>query len=251
MPISTIIVEDEPEAVCVLQSMCNESPHGVQVLDICSSPKEALASIRLHKPDFLLLDVELTGGVGFDVLDAFDDPEFRTVFVSAFDQYALKAIKYHALDYLIKPIDVDEFNQIMHKIADQSNNNFRNDIRRVREYLEKDGDQKIGVPTSSGTHYYRLDEIIKLESDGSYTILFLKSGERLVVCKYLKEFERLLSGKSFSRVHRKFLVNMSWVRGLNRDDGGYLILKNGDRVPVARSAKEHIEKMLKNDALRL
>jgi len=252
MPITTIIIDDEPEARNVLTSMCEQSEHSLEVLDTCGSLEQALGSIDRNKPDLLLLDIELVDGLGFEVLDAYELPKFRTVFVSAFDQYALKAVKYHALDYLLKPVDEDEFNHVMDRMAvSHESENVANDLRRIREYLDKQKEQRIGVPTTLGIHYYQLEEIVRLESDGSYTILYLMSGEQVVVCKNLKEFERLLPPKDFSRVHRKHLVNMKWARGFNRDEGGYLVMKNGDRVPVSRGAKDSVVALLQQGALRL
>lgn len=252
MPITTIIIDDEPEARNVLESMCERSDYPVEILDTCGSLEQAMGSIDRNRPDLLLLDIQLVDGLGFEVLDAFDDPSFRTVFVSAFDQYALKAVKYHALDYLLKPVDEDEFNAVMQRMSiSTSTQNVADDLRKIREYLDRQNDQRIGVPTTLGIHYYHLEEIVRLESDGSYTILYLMSGEQVVVCKNLKEFERLLPPNSFSRVHRKHLVNMKWCRGFNRDEGGYLIMKNGDRVPVSRGAKDAVVTLLQQGSLRL
>lgn len=252
MPITTIIVDDEPEARNVLNTMCQRSDYPVDVLDSCGTLEQALGRIGRNQPDLLLLDIQLVDGLGFDVLDAFELPRFQTVFVSAFDQYALKAVKYHALDYLLKPVDEDEFNVVMERMsANKTTQNVTEDLRKIREYLDRESNQRIGVPTTLGVHYYRLEEIVRLESDGSYTILYLMSGEQVVVCKNLKEFERLLPAKDFSRVHRKHLVNMQWARGFNRDEGGYLVMKNGDRVPVSRSAKDAVVGLLQNGSLKL
>lgn len=245
MPITTIIIDDEPEARNVLTSMCQRSEHSLEVLDTCGILEQAVGSIDRNKPDLLLLDIELVDGLGFEVLDAYELPKFRTVFVSAFDQYALKAVKYHALDYLLKPVDEDEFNHVMDRMAvSHELQNVASDLRKIREYIHGQKEQRLGIPTTHGIHYYHLEEIVRLESDGSYTILYLMSGEQVVVCKNLKEFERLLPSKNFLRVHRKHLVNLKWVRGINRDNGGYLIMKNGDKVSHARSAKNEITRIL-------
>lgn len=251
MPINTIIIDDEPKWRNVLTSLCKESRHPVEVLDTCESLEEALKSIDKYQPDLLLLDIELTDGLGFEILDVFEKPRFKTVFVSAFDHYALKAVKYHALDYLLKPVDEEEFGNMMDVVVDRKPEEMASDLRKLSEYLKAETNLKIGVPTTYGVHYYHLDEIVRLESDASYTILFLKSGEQVVICKNLKEFERSLAKQNFLRVHRKHLVNMEWARGFNRDEGGYLVMKNGDKVPVARSLKEQVVFTLKENAIGL
>jgi len=251
MTIRTIIIDDEPEARSILAKLCERNEHDITIQDTCATIEQALSSIERNKPNLLLLDIQLSEGLGFEVLDQFEDRPFNTVFVSAFDQYALRAVKYHALDYLIKPVDEDEFNSMIQRVRKRCDTEPSSDFKKLREYLEKKDQERIGVPTTHGTHYYHLDEIVRLESDGSYTIISIRSGEKVMVCKYLKEFERALPDNNFLRTHRKHLVNLHWVRGLNKDEGGYLVMKNGDRVPVSRGAKDSVESHLQQGSLRL
>lgn len=250
MQINTIIVDDEPDAINVISSLCAKHPFHFNILETCTQINQAIESISIHSPQLLILDIQLSNGLGFDILKAFPSPTFHTVFVSAFDQYAMRAIKHHAFDYLLKPLDADEFNVAINTLAkhlDQKPAAF-NGLERL---INSTKNHRIGLPTSFGVDYYDMRDIVRLQADGSYTQVSLGSQQRITVCRRLKDFESVLSSRSFLRVHRAHMVNLDHIGGLKRSDGRNLLMKNGDEVPIARNEQNKVLEALKGFAMHL
>jgi two-component system, LytTR family, response regulator len=237
-----IIIDDELDCVSVLAKMLSRHCPQVQIVFTTSNSTEGLAAIRSEAPDLLFLDIEMPVLNGFQLLDELDEIPFQLVFTTAYDSYAVRAIKYSALDYLLKPIDATEL------IAAVSKSEQRTKIdRRQLDILQRQANtagqnfmsDKIALPYQHGYTFIELGQIISCESDGSYTKVALVNGENYLITKTLGDVEEILTGRQlFFRVHRQFLINMNCIKRFIRTDGAYLVMQNDQNVPIARNRKE-------------
>ena len=240
-----ILIDDEEhcrESLSIqLARYCPE----VNLLAACSSAAEGLRAIEQHHPDVVFLDVEMPRMNGFELLQQLTSIPFGVIFTTGYDAYAIKAIRFSALDYLLKPIDKDELIKAIAKVhtkpAPTINQQF--DI-----LLEKLGDkpvklQKIALPSLEGFELVQLESILRCESDSNYTCVYLKNGRKILVSRTLKEIEELLDGHSFLRVHHSHLVNLNEIERYVRGEGGYLIMSDNASVTVSRSRKDALLKV--------
>lgn len=239
MSLKAIIVDDEKHSRETLKNLLEEFCEGVQVLTAASSINEALSAIQELKPDLVFLDIELQSGTGFDILNALPEINFEVIFTTAFDQYAIKAVKFSSLDYLLKPIDLEELQKAIlkaQKIKDKQTYNAQ--LKSLLHNLTHKQLTKICIPTSEGFEFINIDEISHCEASGSYTSFKLSNGQKILVSKHLKSFENLLPEQSFMRVHNSFLINLKEVNKFVKADGGYIIMNNGDTVSISRAKKD-------------
>ncbi|AXY72850.1 DNA-binding response regulator [Paraflavitalea soli] len=247
MKISAVIIEDEPNNLENLQAILTNWCPAVQVVGTAATVAEAIAVINTQQPQLLFLDIQLEDRSGFEVLKGLDHLDFEVVFVTAYDQYGIQAIKFSALDYLLKPIDIRELQQAVEKarekiMAKQHNGNLENLLNFVR----RSGIDmpRIALPTLQETRYVKVNEILRCEASNNYTNFHLRSGETILVCKTLKEFAELLKPYDFHRTHQSHLVNLPYVKSLLREDGGVLLMEDGAKVPVSRQNMESIKQAL-------
>lgn len=222
-----LIADDEPEAVELVSSMLEEFPF-VEVTAKTCDPKEARELMKTQPFDTAFLDIEYPGYSAFDLLEGIEKIP-RVVFISAHDKYALKAIKHHAFDYLLKPIDPDEFQEVVERIGRENDHPVGGEeyIAQIQKLLAPSKDHRIAIPTQHGYVYHRPDEIVRVEASGSYTKVFLGNTEMILVSRNLKDFEKALLPKGFIRVHRSHLVNVNFVQGFSRIDGGTVEMTDG------------------------
>jgi two-component system LytT family response regulator len=234
-----IIVEDEERSRIVLHNLLETYCPEVEVVAMADSVASAIKEIRQVDPDIVFLDVQLNGGTGFDVLDKIDDMDIAVIFTTAYDHYALKAFKFSAIDYLLKPIDIDELKQAVRK-ASESNE------RAVRQYQMQnllsqirnpDETPVLLVSTADSVEFVRLQDIVRCEAQGAYTLLVLKDSKPVMVSKVIKEFEFLLHEYGFYRVHQSHLVNIKEVRKYVKSENS-LLMRDGANIQLARSRKE-------------
>lgn len=246
MSISALILDDEAQSRKALQGKLNLFCPEVQPVLEAATVEAAWELLIGHKPDLLFLDIHLSGELGFDLLDrlAKDEPEWNgsIVFVTAHKAYALKAIKFSALDYLLKPIDPEELVLAVRKVEQNGGNNRH--LKVLVDHLH-DRERKLVIASSEGMHVVRINDILRCESTSNYTQFFLKGGKRLLASRTLKEFESLLTPHSFERIHKSHLVNMDCVKRYVTSDGGYVILEDDSHVPVANRKKEVLVARLK------
>lgn len=243
--IRAIIVDDEPYCCETLDALLSRYCPQVKVAGICYSAKEALEEIREQKPQLVFLDIEMPQMNGFDLLQKISNPEFDLIFTTSYDQYAIKAIRFSALDYLLKPIDPKELITAVHKIETQKQlpvaEQFEMLLNQVHHKTK--AFKKIAVPTSEGFELIYADQILRCEADDNYTHLFLKNKNKIVACRTLKEVEEQLEDFSyFVRIHHSYLVNINEVTKYVRGEGGYVIMSDGTSVNVSRSRKESLMK---------
>src|SRR5215831_2437096 len=243
--IKAIIIDDEVHCVDTLSILLSDYCPEVEILEKCMSPKKGLEAIEKLKPSLVFLDIEMPGMNGFELLEQFKEIPFAVIFTTSYDQYAIKAIRFSALDYLLKPIDPKELIIAVHKVVTQKQlpaaEQFEMLLNQVhhKDHVFK----KVAVPTSEGFELIYADQILRCEADDNYTHLFLKSKNKIVACRTLKEVEEQLEDfEYFVRIHHSYLVNINEVTKYVRGEGGYVIMSDGASVNVSRSRKEALMK---------
>ena len=250
--IKIVIVDDEENSRTTLKGKLELFCPEVEIAGEAASVAQAIETIGTIKPDAVFLDIELGGESGFDILEEISNNEEispEIVFITAHDEFAIKAIKFSALDYLLKPIDPEDLVTAVRKIEREKGlpkkaANFNVLVENIRQ--ASDSPKKIVIPTSDGMHVLKVSEIVRLESSSNYTTFYLKSDKSLLASKTLKEFDSLLTSYNFYRVHKSHLVNMNYLKRYVQTDGGYLILEDGSKIPVANRKKEHLMQTLKS-----
>lgn len=241
-----ILIDDEVHCIDTLSMLISDYCPEVQVMEQCVSAKQGLIAVGRHHPELIFLDIEMPVMNGFEFLEQFTDIPFSVIFTTSYDQYAIKAIHFSALDYLLKPIDPKELVAAVQKVRVQkmlpSAEQFRMLIDQVQNRLKQF--TKVAVPTSEGFELIPVEEIIFCEADDNYTRFFLKNKKRVIACRTLKEVEEQLTDfVSFIRVHHSYMVNLNEVDKYIRGEGGYLIMSDGSIVNVSRSRKDALMKL--------
>ncbi|MDX2047655.1 MAG: LytTR family DNA-binding domain-containing protein [Chitinophagaceae bacterium] len=243
--IKAVLIDDEVHCLDTLSILLNDYCPDVRVMERCKSAKQGLIAIEKHNPVLVFLDIEMPAMNGFELLEYFTELPFAIIFTTSYDQYAIKAIRFSALDYLLKPIDPRELITAVHKVETQkhlpSNEQFRMLINQVKH--KETGFHKIAVPTAEGFELIPADQLVRCEADDNYTHLFLKNKKKITACRTLKEMEGQLEDfSSFIRVHHSYVVNLNEVTKYVRGEGGYLVMSDGSTVNVSRSRKEALMK---------
>lgn len=237
---SIAIIDDEEDARQILSTLIERYCLDYEVCGEAESVETGYDMILQKEPDVILLDISMSDGTGFDLLDKFENILFKVIFTTAHDQFALKAFKYHALDYLLKPIQPDALVKSLTKI--KLDNHFELEPK-ITEWLEsfKSGNyNKITLKTMEGLVFITLDDIYHLEGDGSYTTFYLKNNEKHLVSRPLKEFEELLPESNFFRTHQSHIINLHAIKKILREDGGSIQLSDGTNIPLARRRKQEL-----------
>lgn len=244
--ITAIIVDDEPYSCETLATLLERYCPEVKVLDICYSAASALKSINEQKPQLLFLDIEMPHMNGFELLEKLPDIDFELVFTTSYDQYAIKAFRFSALDYLLKPIDQDDLRKTVQKAVNSTSHVSPQQIKVLLEKLNHPTQvvNKIAIPTLEGLQMILVESIINCEADRNYTIINTKNKLKIVASKTLKEVEELLEDYPFIRVHHSHIVNLNEVERYVKGEGGYLLMSNGSNIDVSRSRKEFLLKKL-------
>jgi two-component system LytT family response regulator len=216
------------------------------VVGICYSDKEALEEIKEQKPQLAFLDIEMPQMNGFELLQKIPDPEFDLIFTTSYDQYVIKAIRFSALDYLLKPIDREELQAAVHKVTERNHYPLtqRLELLLQKMYVPAVPVNKVAMPTMEGLQMVAIDTIIRCESDSNYTIVFLKNKQKIVVLRTLKDIEEMLEDYSFIRIHHSYLVNLNEINKYIKGEGGHVVMSDGSNVDVARSKKDTLLKTL-------
>ncbi|MBO0331248.1 LytR/AlgR family response regulator transcription factor [[Muricauda] lutisoli] len=248
MVLKAVIIEDEKHGREILKSMLEEFCKDVQVIALAGSVEEAVKVLSIYSPDIVFLDIELQSGVGFDVLNQIKEPSFEVIFTTAFEKYAIKAIKFSSLDYLLKPIDLDELQQAVEKARTRMDTNvYREQLDTLMESISRGNirPEKICLATTAGMEFIAIDDIIACKANGSYTSFVLEDNNNLLVSKHLKEYENLLSEHQFMRVHNSYLINLKKVKKYIKSDGGYLIMSNDLQVNISSRKKDDLIEAMK------
>jgi two-component system LytT family response regulator len=245
--INALIIDDEKHCSDNLLWLLNKYCPEIDVQAVCINAREAFREITACQPRLVFLDVEMPDQSGFDLLEDLTDIQFNIIFTTAFNQYALRAIKFGALDYLLKPVDKDELRLAVDKFIQQEKQISLNQLNALLTHTRKNNDfsfQKIAFPTLHSYELVPLNDILACESSSNYTNVRLVNGKTILVSKTLKELEELLDMKPFFRVHNSWLVNLQYAIRYVKGDGGYLVLNNEMTIPVSRNKKEELLKFI-------
>ena len=242
--LKTIIVDDEKHCIETLQWELKNHSETIEVIKTCSNGQSALDSIAMYEPDLVFMDIDMPDMNGFDVLNRLDSVNFDVIFVTAFDEYAIQAIKVSALDYLLKPIDKDDLSNAIDKCLKQrAENQYRKTYdKRLSMLINHMGiDEKrikqVALPSSNGYEFIPPEEIMYCISESNYTRVYLLGGAKILISKTLKDIESLLPNSQFFRAHHSHLVNLDHIRKYERGDGGILTMSDGKQIMVSRSRK--------------
>lgn len=240
-----IIVDDETAAINSLSWELRKFSDSISIVETFTSAKEALFGINYLKPDCVFLDIEMPEMNGFTLLKKLEYRNFAVIITTAYNQYAIQAIKENAIDYLLKPIDADEISTVIEKLKRTSKaNSFQKQFKETFEALSKaSAPQLLQIPVNGKILFIRADDILYCESDGNYSKIFLESSKQLFVSKKLKELEDMLNVDTFFRVHNSYIVHMHKVTEYLRTDG-YIVLLNEKKIPVSRMKKEEFLKKM-------
>ena len=246
--ISTLIVDDEKKSIFSLELILEKYCPEINVIGTAESVEQAIESINKLKPDLVFLDITMPDGDGFDVLENVDFKSFEVIFVTAYNQYALKAFEFSAIHYLLKPVDYLELQKAVKRFEHlKSKDVFNEKIQVLRDSLNNKH-HKIILPSFDGLEIINLDEIIRCEADSNYTVFFLTNDRKIVVSKSLNNFEKVLSDIYFCRVHKKHLINLEHVKHYVKGKRGMIIMQEGLNVHVSESKKKYFINKLKKYA---
>ncbi len=249
--IKAIIVDDEPFCCDALEILLKRYCPQVQVTAICHSGKDAISAIQEIPPHLVFLDIEMPQMNGFQMLEKLPFANFELVFTTSYDQYAIKAIRFSALDYLLKPVDREELQQAVQKLSRRIEHPLSHQLEILLQKMQPASGvvQRIALPTMEGLQLVAIDSIISCAASSNYTIFFLKSKERITVSRTLKETEELLDEHAFLRVHHSHLVNLNEIRKYVKGEGGYLVMSDESCIDVSRSKKETLIQRLQHSRL--
>ena len=235
-----ILVDDEHNNLENLRLLLAKYCPEVQVLATATTVAEALECFRAHQPELIFLDIEMPGGNGFELLDALKGYNFEVIFVTAFDHYSLRAIKYSALDYLLKPLDIADLQVAVRKARERlQGRSFQQQVDVLMSHLgQNTRAARIALPSSERIDFVEIAQIAYCQGDSNYTHVKVGDQAPVLVAKTLKEFEELLSLHGFFRTHQSWLVNLDFVVSFVRKDGGYALMRDGAQVPVAQQKRK-------------
>ena len=235
---TALIVDDEPNNRENLARLLTRHCPSIEVMGQAASVAEAIALCRQKKPEVVFLDIEMPGGNGFTLIEKLAPVPFKVIFVTAFDAYALDAIKCSALDYVLKPIDKDELIKAVAKLQ-PSEHPQTNQLNNLGSFLQG-GQKKLALSLADEIRLVKLQDIIRIEADNNYCQFVLEGNEQVIVSKHLGHYYDLLKGMGFTRVHQSHLINRQYIESYVKRDGGHLVLSNGDIVPVSCTQREHV-----------
>ena len=252
--IEAIIIDDEINNITNLQQMLQQYCTGIQVVATASGAAAARKIIAQLQPGLIFLDIQMPGGNGFDLLKSLPSYEFDIIFVTAYDHYGIQAIKFSAIDYLLKPVNIEELQHAVEKVTVKQKNKKQNlqlenlvQLLQQQQYKET---HRIALPTVKETRFVNPALVIRCESSNNYTSFFLSDGEKILVSKPLYEFEELLHDYGFIRCHQSHLVNKKYIKSWVKEEGGYLLLEDKTQLPVSKQKKDTLKESLTNNKNR-
>lgn len=245
--INTVIVDDEKKGRDLLQILLLEHCPTVNVVGVAEDISKALDLINLLNPELIFLDIQMPGGSGFDLLEKIGERKMHVIFVSAYHEHAIKAFKFSALDYLLKPVDEEELVKAVKKAETLITKPSAPTSRETESSKTGSGSSKnnrLALSTNLGLVFVEIKDIERCEAAGKYTVCFLTDGKEIIVTKNLKEFEDVLSGYNFIRVHHSHLINLEYIKQYHKGRGGYIMMKSGSTITVSQRKKDEFLKRL-------
>ena len=242
--IKCVIVDDESKAREILAEMLKLYCSSVEVIGQAHNVSSAYEMITKLKPDLVLLDIKMPDGSGFDLLNKFESLDFKVIFITAHEEYAIKAFRFSALDYILKPIDPSDLIHAVEKVSDLGKENSINEqFQTLKDNFYNNNnsdnqDKRIVLKTTENIYIIYLKDVVRCQSEKNYTYFYFADRERIIVSKTLKEFEEILADFGFMRIHRSHLINLKFIDRYEKTDGGYLIMTDGSKVEVSHRKKE-------------
>jgi len=242
-----LIIDDEKPTRELIKRIIDSFGFDVEIFIDGENVKSGVESIHRIQPDLVFLDIQMPDGNGFDVLKSVDQINFEVIFITAFQEYAIQAIKFSALDYILKPIDAEELRQslsnALNKLNEKSDENV---FQALHHNIQPQNKRKLVLKTQESNYVVDIEDIIRCESDKNYTFFYLKTGKKILVSRTLKDYDILLSPFQFFRVQQSHLVNLNFVDRYDKQDGGSVIMKDGASIPLSPVKKDQFFKMLEN-----
>jgi two-component system LytT family response regulator len=248
MLISAVIIDDERNNIDNLSILLKEFFPELSIIGEATDAVYAEKLILQHKPDIVFLDIQMPEKSGFDLLTSLAVHDFELIFVTAFDQFGIQAVKFSAIDYLLKPVKAEELRKAVQKAIsrrlEKKHNKQLENLLDVLQHQQLKDTHRIALPSSKETRFIKTNEIIRCESSNNYTTFFILNGESIITSKPIFEYEEILQVYGFIRCHQTHLVNKRYIKSLVKQDGGYLLLENGAKIPISRLKRELVKKEL-------
>lgn len=244
--IKAIIVDDEKHNIENLTTLIEKHCPDVMIAGCAETISEGITLIDSKKPHVVFLDIQMGASTGFDLLKDITDRNFEVIFVTAYDKYGIQAVKFAALDYILKPIDTNELISAIDKVKEKLEVKQTNpQLDFLVDYLKQNGKPaKIALPQQQEVRYVWVADIVRCEAQNTYTWFFLSNNDKILVSKPLKEYDELLAPHNFIRCHQTHLVNPAFVKSFLKEDGGSLLLQNGLKIPVSKQKKDYVKEAL-------
>ena len=238
--IRSIIIDDEQHCIKALLSDLQKHCSSIEVVEACSSAKEGMRAIKKLNPDLVFLDVEMPWMNGFEMLEILGEINFSIIFTTAHDEFAAKAFRISAVDYLLKPIDANDLKAAVQKVEKKMDegSSVQHISNLLRNMRQTSAEQKIALPQREGYEFVDISSIIYCTAEGAYTKIFIKRKKAMLISRTLGDVEELLSPEMFQRIHHSTVVNVSYISQFLRTDGGNVVLKNGEKLSVSKAKKE-------------
>ncbi|WP_396596151.1 LytR/AlgR family response regulator transcription factor [Dokdonia sp. R86516] len=241
--IKAVIIEDEFNALNTLDKLIRYTQKDIDVIAKIDNVPEAISFLKAESLDLVFLDIELIGGNAFQILEALDSIDFKIIFTTAYDEFAIKAIKFDTIDYLLKPIDSDELSECIDRfrVAYKKEQVYKNAVDKVSEINQKEIEKTLLIKTAEAQYFLQTKDIVRCQSDGAYTV-FHTVDRTIMSARNLKYYENILSEHTFVRVHQSHLVNIKYIKTINANNTVHLT--NGEEIPVATRKKSYLKQVL-------
>jgi two-component system LytT family response regulator len=248
MRLRAVIIDDEQNNIDNLAILMQQHSPEVTIIGTAMNALEGEQIILQQKPDLVFLDIQMPNLNGFDLLAKFKQPQFEVIFVTAFDKYGIQAVKFAALDYLLKPINISELKDAVGRAIVKCGNKQQNlqleNLMRLLKNSQQKEEHRIALSDAKETRFIKTTEIIRCESNNNYTVFFLANTEKITTSKPIFEYEEMLQDYGFIKCHQSHLVNKKYIRSWVKEDGGYLLLEDKSQIPVSRQKRDQIKQML-------
>ena len=239
--IRCILIDDESNSLEMMEWLLKTYCPQVKIEAMCNTASKGIEAINQYKPDLVFLDIEMPHMNGFDMLEQFDKLFFDVVFCTAYDQFAIRAFRYSALNYLLKPVDPDDLKETIRRLEEKKSTPSREQIELLLQNMQqavKPTLQRIALTANDGMIFVSTEDILYCQAESNYTSVVLKGGKKILVSKVLKDIDETLAGKDFFRVHNSFLINLNHINRFVRGEGGYVVMDDGATIGISRSRRQ-------------
>ncbi|GGD31675.1 LytR/AlgR family response regulator transcription factor [Flavobacterium orientale] len=250
---TALLIDDDANLRAGMRQLLLRYAPNIKVIGEADSVQTGVEAINQLNPEVLFLDIQLTDGTGFDLLEQLASKNGKitsqVVFITAHEQYAIKAFRFSALDFLLKPVDPEELQKVISKINDvlsKSENYAHIDLLLENIRKKVDNFKRIALSTADGIHLFEISDIIRCESEDNYTKFYIKNNKPILISKTLKEYEELLTEHGFERIHQSHLINLAYLKSYIKKDGGYVVMADNSNLPISQRKKERLQELLKS-----